>query len=97
MSELTMDDITPGTSWGCKFRVTTFCDDEGRPVSAPNLQLGQAHPGKPAQYESWGVIAKRDLENRRMIVVDAETLIDFVVEEADAWDYDRVEYVQEDQ
>jgi hypothetical protein len=91
----TMDDCTPGASWGCRFRVKTFCDDKGLPVQARNLQLGQAHPGTPKLYESWGVIRVRDTESRRLCVIDHATQQEFVVEEADCWDYDRVEWAAE--
>lgn len=95
MSKLTMDDLTAGQAWGCRFRTKTFCDEAGQPVRAQNLQLGQAHPGTPQIYEGIGVIAQRDLTNRRLIVVDVATQIDFVVEERDAWDYDTVEFKEE--
>ena len=92
MSTLTMDDLVPGTSWGCRFRVNTFCNTEGKPVRAPNLQQGQAHPGTPQTYESWGVIKIRDLNNRRLTVIDHDSKQEFVVSEKDAWDYDTVEW-----
>jgi hypothetical protein len=96
MSNYTMDSIQAGESWGCRFRVTVFCDSDGRPVNTQNLQLGQRVNGEPKIYESWGVIRVRDLENRRLSVVDASTHQEFVVDEANAWDYDRVEYVPQD-
>jgi len=97
VSTLTLDDLEPGTAWGCRFRTTTFCDDTGTPVKPRNLQLGQAHPGTPQTYEGIGVIAQRDTVNRRLIVVDVATHQDFVVEERDAWDYDVIEWVDNDQ
>lgn len=96
MTEYTFDSITPGEAWGCRFRTHTFCDEDGTPIRTPtHLQPGQAHPGTPQTYESTGVIAQRDTQNRRLIVVDIHTHQDFVVEERDAWDYDRVEFVDE--
>lgn len=94
MSKLTMDDLTPGESWGCRFRTHTFCDDQGVPVRSTNLQLGQAHPGTPQEYTSWGVIHVRDTESRRLSVIDNLTGQEFVIDEDNAWDYDRVEYVE---
>jgi hypothetical protein len=89
-------DIPAGTSWGCRFKTTTFLDDQGNPVEANNLALGQAHPGKPGVYESIGVIQVRDLENNRVQLQDVESLKQFTVNFDDCWDIDTIEWVQED-
>lgn len=94
MTKLTMDDLTPGSSWGCRFTTHTFCDAQGVPVRNTNLQIGQAHAGTPQTYTSWGVISIRDTESRRLSVIDHATGMEFVIDEDNAWDYDRVEYVE---
>jgi hypothetical protein len=32
-------DIPAGTSWGCKFKTTTFLNELGKPIEAYNLAL----------------------------------------------------------
>ena len=93
MTEHTLETITTGESWGCRFRVTTFVNDEGQPVDAPrNLQPGEAHPGTVGEYESIGVIKIRDITNQKVILVDTKTQREFSVTWDSCWDIDRVEY-----
>ena len=87
-------DINAGESWACKFRTTTFLDLEGVPVTAVNLQLGQAHPGTPGVYESVGIIARRDLDNNLVELVDSRTQKQFVVAVADCWDIDTIDWIE---
>lgn len=89
-----LEDIPVGESWACRFRTTTFVDAQGEPVTA-NLQLGQAHPGRPQVYEGIGVIQVRDIENRRVQLQDTATLRQFTVSFDDCWDADLIEW-QED-
>ena len=89
-----IEDIPVGESWACRFRTTTFVDENGVPVQA-QLQLGQAHPGEPRQYEGIGIIQVRDLDNRRVQLQDVDCLQQFTVEFDDCWDIDTVEW-QED-
>ena len=92
-----MQDITPGESWGCKFKVRTFIDDEGRPVSTRNVPIGGKVPGKPGWWESVGSIAVRDAKTRMVEIVDHQVQDrKWTVSWDDCWDIDRVEYVQED-
>lgn len=88
-------DIPAGESWACRFKTTTFLDQDGVPVAARNLALGQAHPGAPGVYESIGVIQVRDLENQRVQLQCVNTLNQFTVDFADCWDVDVIEW-QED-
>ena len=88
-------DIPAGESWACRFKTTTFLDTNGQPVAAPNLSLGQAHPGKPGVYTSIGVIQVRDLENERVQLQCVNSLQQFTVDFADCWDIDTIEW-QED-
>ena len=92
---MNIQDIPVGESWGCRFRTTTFLDEQGKPVRAKNLQLGQAHPGTPGVYESIGVIQVRDLEQERVQLQCVETLEQFTVSFDDCWDIDTIEWVED--
>lgn len=89
----TLDTITPGFSWACKFRVQTFVLEDGTLADNTNLSPGEPAQGQLSSYEGIGVIKIRDVENRRVVVEDVESHRDFVVDEADTWDYDRAVYV----
>ncbi len=89
-----IEDIPVGESWACRFRTTTFLDEDGVPISA-NLQLGQAHPGTPGLYEGIGVIQVRDLENQRVQLQDTASLQQFTVSVDDCWDVDTIEWIVE--
>lgn len=87
-------DIPAGESWACRFRVNTFVDAQGVPVSA-NLQLGQAHPGTPGVYEGIGVIQVRDLAQERVQLQCTQTLQQFTVAFDDCWDVDTIEWTED--
>ena len=89
-------DIPTGESWGCRFRTTVFLDGDGKPISAQNLQLGQAHPGEPGVYESIGVIQVRDLERELVQLQDIETFNQYTVSFDDIWDVDTIEWTNEE-
>jgi len=86
-----IEDIPAGESWACRFRITTFVDAQGQPVTA-SLQLGQAHPGTPAEYEGIGVIQVRDLANKRVQLQDVNSLQQFTVDFDNCWDVDTIEW-----
>jgi len=88
---MNIQDIPAGESWACRFRVTTFVDSEGAPVST-SLQPGEVHPGTPQLYEGIGIIQVRDTENRRVQLQDVDSLAVFTVNFEDTWDVDRVEW-----
>ena len=89
-----IDEITAGESWGCRFRVRTFVDDQGRPVSTRNIPIGGKVPGEPGTYEGWGVIARRDRDRKLVEIEDAELKDQtWVVSWDDCWAVDRVEYL----
>lgn len=90
-----IEDIPAGTSWGCRFKTTTFVDAQGNPVVAANLQPGEAHPGEPKLYEGIGVIQVRDTANRRVQLQDVNSLQMFTVDFDDCWDIDTIEWQEE--
>jgi hypothetical protein len=92
---MNIQDIPAGTSWACRFKTITFLDSEGLPLDAPNLALGQAHPGTPGVYTSIGVIQVRDLDNQRVQLQCTSTHKQFTVDFQDCWDIDSIEWIKE--
>jgi hypothetical protein len=89
-----VQDIVAGESWGCRFRVTTFIDEQGKPVNTRNTPLGGKIKGAPGEYASWGVIKTRDTENRLLVVEDQQLKgREWTVAWDNVWDVDRVEYI----
>lgn len=76
---MNISDITPGSSWACEFTTTTWLDNDGSAVQAPNLNLGEVHPGKPGTYTSIGVIRVRDVEQELVELVDTRSECVFTV------------------
>ena len=56
-----IEDIEPGKSYGCKFKVTTMLDTFGRPPGLSDTPLKG-----PGLYESFGIIQVRDLEAKQV-------------------------------
>ena len=84
-----IEDVTPGKSYGCKFKVSTMLDSNGKP--APNLS---DTPLKgPGEYEGFGVIQVRDSDSRFVELYDITSRKTFTVSFDDIWDVDEVEYV----
>ena len=86
-----IEDIIPGKSYGCKFKVTTMLDTMGRP--APNLS--DVPLKGPGEYEGFGVIQIRDLKSRLVELYDTGCRKTFRVDFDNIWDIDEVEYVEE--
>ena len=86
-----IQDCEPGSSYACKFRTTTFLDDQGQPVTA-QLSVGQPHPGTPGTYESLGIIQIRDTANRTVQLLDTQSTQTYCVSWDDCWDIDTVEW-----
>lgn len=82
-----IEDITPGRSYGAKFRVTTMLDDFGRP--APNLS--DVPLKGMGDYEGFGLLVKRDTEKRLVEITDLQSKKNFVVSFDDIWDIDEAE------
>lgn len=89
---MTLDDIETGKSYACKFKVSTFIDDEGNAVSA-KLAVGQKHPGMPGTYESLGLIQIRDTEKELVQLKDTKDGATYYVPWVDCWDVDTVEWI----
>lgn len=84
-----IEDVTPGNSYACKFKVETMLDTMGRP--APNLS--DVPVKGVGLYEGLGILAARDMNTRLVKLVDEKTKKEFVVSFDDIWDIDTVEYV----
>ena len=88
-----IEDVVPGNSYACKFRVETMLDALGRP--APNLS-DQPLKG-PGLYEGLGILLARDLDTRLVKLQDEKSKKEFVVSFDDIWDIDTVDWVEEDE
>lgn len=90
MSEfIAIEDVTPGKSYACKFKVKTMLDVLGRP--APNLS-DQPLKGE-GMYEGIGVLMQRDTDQRLVKLKDEKSSKEFVVSFDDIWDVDDIEWV----
>jgi hypothetical protein len=83
-----IEDIQPGKSYGCKFKVTTMLDTFGRPPGLSDTPLAG-----PGVYESFGIIQVRDLESKLVELYDEKSRKTFRCSFDDIWDIDDVEYV----
>ena len=88
-----IEDVVPGNSYACKFKVQTMLDDLGRP--APNLS-DQPLKG-PGEYEGLGVLVARDMNTRLVKLEDEKSKKEFVVSFDDIWDIDTVDWVEADE
>lgn len=85
---IAIEDVKPGNSYACKFKVKTMLDTLGRPV--PNLS---DTPLKgEGMYEGVGVLSARDMNTRLVRLIDEKTEKEFVVSFDDIWDIDVVEW-----
>lgn len=86
---IAIEDITPGQSYACRFRVETMLDTLGRP--APNLS-DQPLKGVGV-YEGVGVLMQRDTDQRLVRLQDDKSKKEFVVSFDDIWDIDTVDWI----
>lgn len=84
-----IEEVIPGNSYGCKFRVETMLDTLGRP--APNLS--DIPLEGPGMYEGFGVIQVRDTKGRLVELYDTTARKMFTVSFDDIWDIDTVEFI----
>lgn len=87
-------EIKAGQSYGCKFRVQTFIDENGKPYSTRHLQPGDAvSEAKPGEYTGFGAISKRDIERKLLEIVDLDNPgFTWTVSWNDVWDIDTIEW-----
>jgi len=83
-----IEDIIPGNSYGCMFRVTTMLDELNRPAGLSDTPL--KGPGK---YEGFGILQSRDLDQRLVELYDEKSRKMFVVSFDDIWDVDDIEWI----
>jgi hypothetical protein len=88
-----IEDIKPGNSYACRFKVQTFVDSNGLPVDTRNIQIGEKVPGLPGEYNGFGVIQVRDTANRLVEVWDTELNREWTVAWSDCWDVDTAEWI----
>ena len=86
---LTINDIQAGKSYACKFKVKTLLYKGGKPtdVLSTNNDI--------KDYESFGIIQQRDIENKLLAIIDQKTNIKFIVDFDSVWDVDTVEWIQD--
>ena len=84
---MTIDQIVPGKSYACKFKVETMLDELGRPPGLSDTPLAGL-----GLYESLGVLMQRDTEKRLVKLKDEKSSKEFVVSFDDIWDIDEVEW-----
>ena len=92
---MNLEDIKPGESWACKFKVVTFLDTDGSVIDK-NVGVGEKHPGVPGIYESLGIIQVRDLDSNLVKLLDTKTNKEFCVNWEDCWDIDTIEWVEDE-
>ena len=86
---IAIEDITPGNSYACKFKVRTMLDTLGRP--APNLS--DTPLAGEGNYEGIGVLMQRDSDQRLVKLQDDKSKKEFVVSFDDIWDIDTIDWV----
>lgn len=82
-----IEDITPGKSYACKFRVETMVDTFGRIPGLSDTPLAGLK-----LYEGLGILIQRDSEKRLVKLQDEKSKKEFVVSFDDIWDVDEVEW-----
>lgn len=87
---MTIYEVEPGKSYACKFKIITMLKEDG--TLPRNPTLGETFAG-PGEYESLGVIKKRDVENKCVELIDTKTYKTFVVGFDYIWDIDEAEFV----
>ena len=82
-----IEDITPGKSYACKFRVRTLLDSFGRIPGLSDTPLAGE-----GNYEGLGILMQRDSDQRLVKLQDEKSKKEFVVSFDDIWDVDEVEW-----
>jgi len=87
-----IEDVKPGQSYACKFRVETMLDTYGRIPGLSDTPLKGV-----GTYEGLGVLMSRDMKSRLVELEDEKSKKKFVVPFDDIWDIDTVEWVDADE
>jgi hypothetical protein len=82
-----IEDITPGKSYACKFKVETMLDTFGRVPGLSDTPLKGV-----GTYEGLGILMQRDSDQRLVKLQDEKSKKEFVVSFDDIWDVDEVEW-----
>jgi hypothetical protein len=87
------EDLEPGKSYACKFRVRTYLTDNNTPLDTSSI------PQDPSEWllgewESWGLIARRDSQARLLEVNDENCTRTWTLSYDDVWDIDVAYYKQ---
>ena len=88
---ISIEDITPGKSYACKFRVETMLDTFGRVPGLSDTPLKGV-----GTYEGLGVLMQRDTNQRLVKLQDEKSKKEFVVSFDDIWDVDEVEWSEDE-
>ena len=88
---ISIEDITPGKSYACKFRVETMLDTFGRVPGLSDTPLKGV-----GTYEGLGVLMQRDTDKRLVKLQDEKSKKEFVVSFDDIWDVDEVEWSEDE-
>ena len=82
-----IENIVPGNSYACKFRVETMLDTFGRIPGLSDTPLKGV-----GTYEGIGILMQRDTENRLVKLKDEKSSKEFVVSFDDIWEVDVIEW-----
>ena len=87
------EDLELGKSYACKFRVRTYLTDNNTPLDTSSI------PEDPSkwllgEWESWGLIARRDSQARLLEVNDENCTRTWTLSYDDVWEIDVAVYKQ---
>ena len=85
-----IQDVKPGKSYACKFRVETMLDEMDRIPGLSDTPLKGV-----GTYEGFGVLMTRDTKQELVEVEDQETKRTFVCTYDDIWDVDEVVWTKD--
>ena len=84
-----IENIVPGNSYACKFRVETMLDTFGRIPGLSDTPLKGV-----GTYEVIGILMQRDIEQRLVKLKDEKSSKEFVVSFDDIWEVDEIDWVE---
>jgi len=85
---LKITDIEPGQSYACKFKLTTLLDRNGK-IPKDNTEVIE----NIGEYESLGIIAKRDLDKNLVELIDNDSGVKFIIPFTNIWDIDKIDWI----